>query len=154
MVWDIIRDPGKIRIYEGGGGRKCIWRFKEKNKQRDEKNIFTLHIPPWAPHTYDFVVLTSLTHSQKILLVVLQIGKYEIVKAKDLIAPIRIPPGCPKTENKCWYGIGSSSSAGLKKDACRFWSVSIAVAPANTGEEEIWLLYHLVSVVCFHYRIL
>jgi hypothetical protein len=24
-----------------------------------EKNVFTLHIPPWAPRTYDFVVLTS-----------------------------------------------------------------------------------------------
>jgi hypothetical protein len=36
-------------------------------------------IPPSAPHTYDFVVLTSLTHPRKILLVLLQIGK-----AKDL----------------------------------------------------------------------
>jgi hypothetical protein len=37
-----------------------------------------LHIP------HDFVVLTSLTHPRKILLVVLQIGK-----AKDLSAPLR-----------------------------------------------------------------
>jgi hypothetical protein len=55
------------------------WLYKENNKLRDWKNVFTLHIPPWAPHTYDFVVLTSLTHPRKILLVVLQIGK-----AKDL----------------------------------------------------------------------
>jgi hypothetical protein len=33
--------------------------------------------PPRAPHTYDFVVLTLLTHPRKILLVVLQIGKQE-----------------------------------------------------------------------------
>jgi hypothetical protein len=39
---------------------------------------------PRAPHTYDFVVLTSLTHPRKILLVVLEIGK-----AKDLSAPLR-----------------------------------------------------------------
>jgi hypothetical protein len=49
-----------------------------------------LHSPPWAPHTYDFVVLTSLTHPRKILLVVLQIGKQEIRKDKDLSAPLRI----------------------------------------------------------------
>jgi hypothetical protein len=40
---------------------------------------------PWAPHTYDFVVLTSLTHPRRILLVALKIGK-----AKDLSAPLRI----------------------------------------------------------------
>jgi hypothetical protein len=49
-----------------------------------KKNLFALHISPWAPHTYDFVVLTSLTHPKKIILVVLQIGK-----AKDLLAPLR-----------------------------------------------------------------
>jgi hypothetical protein len=41
-----------------------------------------LHIPPEL-HT----LMTSLTHPRKILLVVLQIGKYEIGKAKDLSAP-------------------------------------------------------------------
>jgi hypothetical protein len=44
-----------------------------------------LHIPPWAPHTYDFVVLA---HPRKILLLVLQIGK-----AKYLSAPLRIRRG-------------------------------------------------------------
>jgi hypothetical protein len=39
------------------------------------KNVFTLHIPPWAPHTYDFVVLTSLTNPSKKNSFVLQIGK-------------------------------------------------------------------------------
>jgi hypothetical protein len=35
--------------------------------------MYLLYIfPPWAPHTYDFVVLTSLTHPRKIILVVLQ----------------------------------------------------------------------------------
>jgi hypothetical protein len=54
-----------------------------------ENNIFTLHIPPLSStHFYDFVVLTSLTHPRKILLVVLQIGK-----AKDLSALLRIRGG-------------------------------------------------------------
>jgi hypothetical protein len=44
-----------------------------------------LHIPPpRAAHAYDVVVVT-LTHPRKILLVVLQTGK-----AKDLPAPLRI----------------------------------------------------------------
>jgi hypothetical protein len=60
-----------------------LWLCKENNKLRDWKNIFTLHIPAWAPYTYDFVVLTSLTHPRKILSVVLQIGK-----AKDYIKKI------------------------------------------------------------------
>jgi hypothetical protein len=55
-------------------GLVSLWLYKGNNKLRDWKNVFTLHIPPWAPHTYDFVVLTSLTHPRKILLVVLQIG--------------------------------------------------------------------------------
>jgi hypothetical protein len=37
-----------------------------------------------STHTYDFIVLTSLTHPRKILLVVLQIRK-----AKDLSATLR-----------------------------------------------------------------
>jgi hypothetical protein len=39
-------------------------------------------------YTYDFVILNSLTHSRKILLIVLQIGKQEIGKAKNLSAPL------------------------------------------------------------------
>jgi hypothetical protein len=57
------------------GGLISLWLYKENNKLRDWTNVFTLHILPWAPHTYDFVVLTSLTHPRKILLVVLQIEK-------------------------------------------------------------------------------
>jgi hypothetical protein len=53
-------------------GLISLWLYKENNKLRDLKNVFTLHIPPSAPHTYGFVVLTSLTHPRKILLVVLQ----------------------------------------------------------------------------------
>jgi hypothetical protein len=60
-------------IYEGG--LLSLWLYKENNKLLNWKKVFTLHIPPWAPHTYDFVVLTSLTHPRKILLVALQIGK-------------------------------------------------------------------------------
>jgi hypothetical protein len=70
------------------GGLISLWLYKESNKLRDWENVFTLHISPLAPHTYDFVVLTSLTHPRKILLVVLQIGKYEIGIAKDLSAPL------------------------------------------------------------------
>jgi hypothetical protein len=69
--------------YFCGGADKSLV-YKENNKLQNCKNVFTLHNPPWAPHTYDFVVLGSLTHPRKILLVVLQIGK-----AKDLSAPLR-----------------------------------------------------------------
>jgi hypothetical protein len=51
----------------------------------EKKNVFILHIPPWAPHTYDFVVLTSLTHPR--IFFMMQVGKLEIGKAKDLSAP-------------------------------------------------------------------
>jgi hypothetical protein len=57
------------------GGLISLWLYEENNKVREWKNIFTLHILPWAPHTYVFVVLTSLTHPRKIIFVVLQIGK-------------------------------------------------------------------------------
>jgi hypothetical protein len=57
------------------GGLISLWLYKENNKLRDWKNVFPLHIPPWAPLTYDLVVLTSLTHPRQILLVVLQVGK-------------------------------------------------------------------------------
>jgi hypothetical protein len=76
-----------LSTYEG---LISLWLSKENNKLRDWKNVFTLHIPPWAPHTYDFVVLTSLTHPRKVILVVLQREKYETQKAKDLSAPKRI----------------------------------------------------------------
>jgi hypothetical protein len=49
------------------GGLIGFWLYEENNKLRGWKNIFTRHIPPWAPHTYDFVVLTSLTHPRKFL---------------------------------------------------------------------------------------
>jgi hypothetical protein len=65
-------------------GLISLWFYKENNKLQAWKNVFTLHIPPWAPHTYEFIVLTSLTHPRKILFAVLQIGK-----AKDLSSPLR-----------------------------------------------------------------
>jgi hypothetical protein len=64
--------------------------YKENNKLWDWKNVFTLHIPPCAPYSYGFVVLTCLPHPGKIVLVVLQIRQYEIREAKDLSAPLRI----------------------------------------------------------------
>jgi hypothetical protein len=52
--------------------------------------MYLLYIFPLSStHTYGFVVLTSLTHPRKILLVALQIGKWETGKAKDLSAPLR-----------------------------------------------------------------
>jgi hypothetical protein len=51
--------------------------------------LLYIFLPPRAPHTYEFDILTSLTHPRKILLVVLQIGKWEIRKVKDLSAPLR-----------------------------------------------------------------
>jgi hypothetical protein len=56
------------------GGLVSLWLYKTTS-YGIEKDVFTLHIPSWAPHTYDFVVLTSLTHPRKIILFVLQIGK-------------------------------------------------------------------------------
>jgi hypothetical protein len=40
-----------------------LWLYKENNKLRDWKMY--LRIPPWAPHAYNFVALTSLTHPRK-----------------------------------------------------------------------------------------
>jgi hypothetical protein len=57
------------------GGPISPWLYKENNKLRDWKKCIYCTFSPWAPHTYDFVVLTSLTHPRKILVVVLQIGK-------------------------------------------------------------------------------
>jgi hypothetical protein len=49
-------------------GGISLWLYIENNKLWDwKKNVFTLHIPTWAPHTHDFVVLTSLTHPRKII---------------------------------------------------------------------------------------
>jgi hypothetical protein len=45
--------------------------------------MYLLYLFPEAPHTYDFVAVTSLTHPRKLLLVVLQIRR-----AKDLSAPL------------------------------------------------------------------
>jgi hypothetical protein len=58
--------------------------------------MYLLYIFP--PYTYDFVVLTSLTHPSKILLVVLQTGKGKIGKAKDLSAPLHTYEGLSSVE--------------------------------------------------------
>jgi hypothetical protein len=66
-------------------GLISFWLSRENDKLRDGKKkcIYSTY-SLLAPHTYDFVVLTYLTHPRKIVLVVLQIGKYEIRKAKNL----------------------------------------------------------------------
>jgi hypothetical protein len=62
----------------------------ERKQDTGLKKMYLLYILAlWAPHTYDFVVLISLIHQRNILLVVLQIGKQEIGKEKDLSAPLR-----------------------------------------------------------------
>jgi hypothetical protein len=67
-------------------GLISLWLYKENYKLWDwKKCICSTYSPTWAPHTYDFVVVTFLTHPRKILLVVL-----EIREAKDLSAPLRI----------------------------------------------------------------
>jgi hypothetical protein len=43
--------------------------------------MYLLYIFSRAPHTNDFVILTSLTHPRKILLVVLEIGKAKYLSA-------------------------------------------------------------------------
>jgi hypothetical protein len=46
------RSGDALDLYEGGGGGvKIICIYKENKKLRDWKNVFTLHILPWAPHT-------------------------------------------------------------------------------------------------------
>jgi hypothetical protein len=76
----------KRKKYNIRGGLISLWLNKENNKLWDWKNVFTLHIPPWATHTYDFVVLTSLTHPRKIVLVVLKTGKTGNWKSQRLIS--------------------------------------------------------------------
>jgi hypothetical protein len=58
-----------------------LWLYKE-NKLWDPK-MYLLYIspPPRAPHTYYLVVLSSLKHPRKIILVVLQIGKTTCLSA-------------------------------------------------------------------------
>jgi hypothetical protein len=58
--------------YEGGG-LISLWLYQENKKLRNWQNLFTLHILLWIAHTYDFVVLTSLTHPRKFWGVLLQI---------------------------------------------------------------------------------
>jgi hypothetical protein len=58
-----------------GGADKVFSFIKKTTSYGIEKKCIYSTYPPSSPHTYDFVVLTSLTHPRKILLVVLQIGK-------------------------------------------------------------------------------
>jgi hypothetical protein len=71
---------------KNGSNRNTI-QFTKKTTSYGIGKMYLLYIFPPELHTYDFVVLTSLTHPRKILLVVLQTGKYETGKAKYLSAP-------------------------------------------------------------------
>jgi hypothetical protein len=75
--------------------------------------MYLLYIFPPELHTLmnDFVVLTSLTHPRKILLVALQIEKKELGKAKELSAPLHIS------------GFLFAYSSFLKIKAIRFFEV-------------------------------
>jgi hypothetical protein len=88
-------EEGKNHVTEGGT-RKCYVTVNGRERRDERGRGYNLgwleacimeynlgHKHGSAPHTYDLVVLTSLTHPRKILLVVLQIGK-----AKDLSAPL------------------------------------------------------------------
>jgi hypothetical protein len=55
---------------------------------RNRDNFTSLSIPSFVPHTYDFVVLTPLTHPRKILLVVLPIGKVKDLSVKGKVVPV------------------------------------------------------------------
>jgi hypothetical protein len=56
-----------VRVVYTKGWVLISLRLYKENKLRNGKNAFTLHILPLAPHTYDFVVLTSLTHPRKLV---------------------------------------------------------------------------------------
>jgi hypothetical protein len=82
--------------------------------------MFLLCIFPSELHTLDFVVLNYLTHSRKILLVVLHIGK-----AKDLSVPLRIflfstesrqvlGPFSPSSQSYRWLFLWRQSGRGVK----------------------------------------
>jgi hypothetical protein len=72
------------------GGSKVFGYIKRTTSCEIEKKK-SLHVAPWAPHTCNVVVLKPTL--QKILLVVLEIGKLEIGISKNLSAHLRISDG-------------------------------------------------------------
>jgi hypothetical protein len=76
--------------------------YKEYNKLRNWKNIFTLHIPLWAPHTDDFVVLTSLTHPRRNYFTCAENRDYEMPKTYQhpYVLPHHLREGQKKNDNK------------------------------------------------------
>jgi hypothetical protein len=71
-----------------------IWLYKKKQATGLKKYIFFTY-SPWAPHTYVFLVLTSLTHPEKFFWLCWKKGTG---KAKDLSAPLRTFAVCHITE--------------------------------------------------------
>jgi hypothetical protein len=60
---------------QGGGGTDKSLALQRKQQATGLKKYIYCTYSPCAPHTYDFIVLTSLTQPRKILLIVLQIEK-------------------------------------------------------------------------------
>jgi hypothetical protein len=72
ITYNLFALTGHTPYTKGADKSWTLWR-KQQATELKKCTYFTYS--PWAPHTYDFVVLTSLTYPRKILLVVLQIGK-------------------------------------------------------------------------------
>jgi hypothetical protein len=70
-------------------GRKVFGFIKKTTSYTIEKMYlhYIFPPPPGGPHAYDFLVLNSLAHPRKIMLVLLQIGKWEIGKPKTYQHP-------------------------------------------------------------------
>jgi hypothetical protein len=62
----------KNRVYHGGGGGLISLGFIKKPTSHSIENMYLLYIFSPEQHTYDSVVLTSLTQPTQILLFVLQ----------------------------------------------------------------------------------
>jgi hypothetical protein len=64
-----------VYLYDGTDKSSALYRKQQATGLK--KCIYSTY-PPLSPkHTYDFAVITSLTHPRKMLLLVLQIGKRE-----------------------------------------------------------------------------
>jgi hypothetical protein len=92
LVVSCFHQPFKQCAYcmrEGGGAGKSLASWKKEQATGLKKCIYSPY-PPWAPHTYNFVVLTSLTYPRKIMLFVLQIGKWK--SQRFISTPTYLPP--------------------------------------------------------------
>jgi hypothetical protein len=124
--------------------------------------MYLLYIFPRAPHTYGFIVLTSLTHPRKIILVVLQIGKYEKPKTYqhpyvfDSLEEITIQCSLPPTHlitatevlpfevilhlsteaQTAWHNVWARHSQTVYKEVGKRISGSTGHSPSSVPEEQ------------------